>query len=409
MTGFKLLKRVFVDMTDDDDQGVTLHCDGPGEESDSDDDVNLDEVLGSPSNDGAPAAAAEPTPATMTAVAPTAVIDPTAPTVAAPITASAGTAAVATTAVSTPAGPASTEPTPAITNPVAASAPTVALAVDEATANANDSAVTASAADNATRGTTTGRVIASPLEFAIPVNHRSTRSMQFYPKWAELHEVIYMKYEAAGISSDVFYYVISNYPNKEALAMRKVSERRSNVNADTKLYGRGPGGCVPESKWEILAEENVVPSISRTPAEWCHFYEHPVYGPGANWHFCAISNRPFANLSFQLTLLLGLASKRATMLHVKIPTVGYVCNVVEWPLVNARGHQNPSLDTAEAVNRQNVAHKIDQVVAWIAATYNAGDVAIWDSRPPAGFNMGPRIKILVEGYEREIFPNGTPP
>ncbi|CAI5536188.1 unnamed protein product [Closterium sp. Naga37s-1] len=173
------------------------------------------------------------------------------------------------------------------------------------------------------------------------------RSMQFYPEWAEFREVICMKYEAAGVSSDVFYYVISSDPNKEALAMRKVSERRSNVNADAKVYGRGPGGCIPESKWHILAEENVAPSIS------------PVYGPGANWHFFATSNRPFANLAFQLTLLRGLSSKRATMLHVKIPTVGYILNVVEWPLVNARGRQNPSLDTAEAVNRQNVAHKID--------------------------------------------------
>ncbi|CAI5533617.1 unnamed protein product [Closterium sp. Naga37s-1] len=574
MTGFKLLKRVFAAMTDDDDQGVTLHRDGPADDSDSEDGVNLDDMLGymqhlkqqgvklgkkkkkkqarmkdllaqgddtagpsnSPTNEVAPASAAEPTPATMTAVAPTAVIDRAAPTVPSPLTASAGTAAVATTAVST-AGPASTEPTPAVTNPVAVSAPTVVLAVDEATTNADTSAITASAADDATRGSTAGRVIASSLGFAIPVNHRTivpaeqavaqetfrlqgqlddlrttlrrtqererelsnllserdaelaalnqrcaeairlneqllqdlsaaqgtalicaprpaspsfnmeriprdangaliipalvshdnhfgkkateaitylmldapARSMQFYPEWAEFREVICMKYEAAGVSSDVFYYVISNDPNKEALAMRKVSERRSNVNADAKVYGRGPGGCIPESKWHILAEENVAPSISRTPAEWCRFYEHPVYGPGASWHFCATSNRPFANLAFQLTLLRGLASKRATMLHVKIPTVGYILNVVEWPLVNARGRQNPSLDTAEAVNRQNVAHKIDQVVAWIAATYNAGDVAIWDSRPPAGFNMGPRIKILVEGYEREIFPNGTPP
>ncbi|CAI7745548.1 unnamed protein product [Closterium sp. NIES-54] len=569
MTGFKLLKRVFAAMTDEDDQGVTLHRDGPADDSDSEDGVNLDDMLGymqhlkqqgvmlgkkkkkkqarmkdllaqgdniagpsnSPTNEVAPTSAAEPTPATMTAVAPTAVIDRAAPTVPSPLTASDGTAAVATTAVST-AGPASTEPTPAVTNPVAVSAPTDVLAVDEATANADTSAVTASAADDATRGSIAGRIFpwlylfrvaVVPAEQAVAqetfrlqgqlddlrttlrrtqererellnllserdaelaalnqrcaeairlneqllqdlsaaqgtalicaprpaspsfnmeriprdangaliipalVSHDNhfgkmateaitylmldapARSMQFYPEWAEFREVICMKYEAAGVSSEVFYYVISNDSNKETLAMWKVSERRSNVNADAKVYGRGPGGCIPESKWHILAEENVAPSISRTPAEWCRFYEHPVYGPGANWHFCATSNRPFANLAFQLTLLRGLASKRATMLHVKIPTVGYILNVVEWPLVNARGRQNPSLDTAEAVNRQNVAHKIDKVVAWIAATYNTGDVAIWDSRPPGGFNMGPRIKILVEGYEREIFPNGTPP
>ncbi|CAI5462130.1 unnamed protein product [Closterium sp. Yama58-4] len=484
MTGFKLLKRIFAAMTDDDDQGVTLHRDGPAEDSDSDDEVNLDEMLGymqhlkqqgvklgkkkkkkgaraqgddtagpsiSPVNEVAPATAAQPTPATMTAVAPTVVIAPAAPTVPAPITAGAGTAGVATSAVATPSGPASTEAS-AVTNHVAVWVPTVALAVEETTANADASAVTASAADNATRGTTAGRVVGSPFGFAIPdlsaaqgtaligtprpatpsfnldriprdangaliipavVSHDNhfgrkateaitylmldapARSMQFYPEWAEFREVVCMKYEATGVSSDVFYYIISNDPSKEALAMRKVSEKRSNVNSDAKLYGRGPGGCVPESKWKILAEENVAPSTSRTPAEWCRFFEHPVYGPGANLHFYPATHRPYANLSFQLALLRGLASKRATTLFVKIPTVGYVCNVVEWPLVNARGRQTPALDTAEAVNRQNVAQKIDQVVAWIAATYNAADVTIWDSRPPAGFNMGPRIKILL--------------
>ncbi|CAI7851318.1 unnamed protein product [Closterium sp. NIES-54] len=69
----------------------------------------------SPTNEVTLASAAEPTLATMTAVAPTAVIDRAAPTVPSPLTASAGTAAVAKTAVST-AGPMSTEPTPAVTN-----------------------------------------------------------------------------------------------------------------------------------------------------------------------------------------------------------------------------------------------------------------------------------------------------
>ncbi|CAI5503144.1 unnamed protein product [Closterium sp. Naga37s-1] len=134
-----------------------------------------------------------------------------------------------------------------------------------------------------------------------------------------------------------------------------------------------------------------------------------VYGLGANWHVDPTTNRPYSNRPFQLAGLRGFGSKRATSLTLKIPAVGYLCNVVEWPLVNARGRLNPALDTAEAVNRQNVAAKIDQVVAWIKATYESGDVAIWDSRPPAGFNMSPVIKILVEGYEAAIFPAGTPP
>ncbi|CAI5520505.1 unnamed protein product [Closterium sp. Naga37s-1] len=141
----------------------------------------------------------------------------------------------------------------------------------------------------------------------------------------------------------MFYYVISTDPQKEALAMRKVSDKRSNVNADIKLFGRGPGGCALEIKWKELAKENIAPSS---------------HGP--------------------------LQS-------------------------GAEGRLNPALDTAEAVNRQNVAAKINQVVAWIKATYQGGDVAISDSTPPAGFNMSPVIKILLEGYEAAIFPNGPPP
>ncbi|CAI7752598.1 unnamed protein product [Closterium sp. NIES-53] len=175
----------------------------------------------------------------------------------------------------------------------------------------------------------------APEAFTYLLLDAPARSMPFYLEWAEFREVVCMKYENAGVQSDVFYYVISNDPNKEALAMRKVSEKRSNINSDAKIYGRGPGGCVPETKWKILAEENVAPSTSRTPLEWYCFYEH--------------------------------------------------------------------------VNRLNVAHKIDQVAAWIKATYDARDVAIWDSKPPAGFNMSLVIKILVEGYEFVIFPNRTPP
>ncbi|CAI5504633.1 unnamed protein product [Closterium sp. Naga37s-1] len=439
-------------MTDDSDEGVTLQRDLPdeaGEDGDSEDDLNLDEMLGymqqlkqsgvklgkkkkkkkgrlstilaNPSSDGAgpsstPAdTAAETTPATTAAFTVAAVTELAAPSDSpTPLAASTGTTTDASAAVSIPVG-ATTEITPAVTVVNAASvstpSPNTALAsagaANQTSTVADASGVTAAAADNPTAGTAAGRVVESPLGFSVPVNARSivpadhaaaveafrlqgqiddlrttlrrtqererelsnllserdaevpptfnmdriprdangvliilplvshdqhfgrkateaftyllldapARSMQFYPEWAEFREVVCMKYENASVQSDVFYYVISNDPNKEALAMRKVSEKRSNVNSDAKTYGRGPGG----------------------------------------------------------------------------------------------GRLTPALDTAEAVNRRNVALKIDQVAAWIKATYDAGDVAIWDSRPPAGFNMSPVIKILVEGFESVIFPNGTPP
>ncbi|CAI5990600.1 unnamed protein product [Closterium sp. NIES-64] len=490
-------------MTDDSDEGVIVQRDLPeaGEDGDSEDDLNLDEMLGymqqlkqsevklgkkkkkkkgrlstllaNSSSDGAgPSStptdtAAETTPATTAAFTAAAVTELAAPSDSPmPLAASTGTTTDASAAVSIPVG-ATTEITPAVTVVNAASvstpSPNTALAsagaANQTSTVADASGVTAAAADNPTAGTAAGRVVESPLGFSVPANARSivpadhaaaveafrlqghiddlrttlrqtqecekelskllsehdaevsalnqrcaefirlneqliqdvsaaqgtgvlaaprhvpptfnmdriprdangvliipplvshdqhfgrkateaftyllldapARSMQLYPEWAEFREVVCMKYENAGVQSDVFYYVISNDPNKEALAMRKVSEKRSNVNSDAKTFGRGPGGCVPESKWKILAEENVAPSTSRTPMEW--------------------------------------------------------------------GRLTPAQDTAEAVNRRNVALKIDQVAAWIKATYDAGDVAIWDSRPPASFNMSPVIKILVEGFE----------
>ncbi|CAI5953344.1 unnamed protein product [Closterium sp. NIES-64] len=98
--------------------------------------------------------------------------------------------------------------------------------------------------------------------------------MKFYPLWPELREMIAEKYAEAGVGKDIFYYVICMFPGKENLAMRKASERRSNYNGDIKTYGRGPGGCVPESKWKELADEGVAPQCSRSPSEWTLFYLH---------------------------------------------------------------------------------------------------------------------------------------
>ncbi|CAI5989268.1 unnamed protein product [Closterium sp. NIES-65] len=356
--GIKFLKRIFAvaNMTDDCDEGVIVQrdlLDEAGEDGDSKDDLNLDEMLGymqqlkqsgvklgkkkkkkkgrlstllaNSSSDGAgPSStptdtAAETTPATTAAFTVAAVTELAAPSDSPmPLAASTETTTDASAAVSIPVG-ATTEITPAVTVVNAASvstpSPNTALAsagaANQTSTVADASGVTAAAADNPTAGTAAGRVLFRQITQQL----LRPSGCKFYPEWAEFREVVCMKYENAGVQSDVFYYVISNDPNKEALAMRKVLEKRSNVNSDAKTFGRGLGG----------------------------------------------------------------------------------------------GRLTPALDTAEAVNRRNVALKIDQVAAWIKATYDAGDVAIWDSRPPASFNMSPVIKILVEGFESVIFPNGTPP
>ncbi|CAI5468636.1 unnamed protein product [Closterium sp. Yama58-4] len=232
----------------------------------------------------------------------------------------------------------------------------------------------------------------------------STWRLRFYPSWPDLREMMAEKYAEAGVTWDMFYYVICNFPAKENIAMQKVFEKRSNYNSDIKTYGRGPGGCVAESKWKELADEGVAPTT--TTAEWTLYFMHVRFG--SKWHFCIVSSRPFANRSFELVLLRGFGSKKATAIMVKIPLVGYACNVVEWPLANARGRANPSLDTSETVNQQNVELKISHVVTWIKETYENGDRGIWDPVAPDGFRMSPDVKILIEGYESQIFPNGLP-
>ncbi|CAI5952696.1 unnamed protein product [Closterium sp. NIES-64] len=102
--------------------------------------------------------------------------------------------------------------------------------------------------------------------------------MKFYPQWPELREMMAEKYAEAGVGKGIFYYVISMFPENENLAMRKALERRSNYNGDIKTYGRGPGGCVPESKWKELADEGVAPQCSRSPSEWTLFYLHGTVG-----------------------------------------------------------------------------------------------------------------------------------
>ncbi|CAI5999066.1 unnamed protein product [Closterium sp. NIES-65] len=123
-----------------------------------------------------------------------------------------------------------------------------------------------------------------------------TWKILFYPSWPDLGEMMAEKYAKDGVSRDMFYYVICNFPAKENIAMRKVSEKRSNYNCDIKT-----------------------------------------------------------------------------------------------------------------VNQQNVDLKISHVVQWIKETYDNGDHAIWDPVAPAGFRMSPNVKILIEGYESLIFPNGLPP
>ncbi|CAI6009883.1 unnamed protein product [Closterium sp. NIES-65] len=62
-----------------------------------------------------------------------------------------------------------------------------------------------------------------------------TWKILFYPSWPDLGEMMAEKYAKDGVSRDMFYYVICNFPAKENIAMRKVSEKRSNYNCDIKL------------------------------------------------------------------------------------------------------------------------------------------------------------------------------
>ncbi|CAI5961845.1 unnamed protein product [Closterium sp. NIES-64] len=174
--------------------------------------------------------------------------------------------------------------------------------------------------------------------------------MKFYPLWPELREMMAEKYAEAGVGKDIFYYVICMFPGQENLAMRKASERRSNYNGNIKTYGRGPGGCVPESKWKELADEGVAPKCSRSPSEWTLFYLHAPAAPSSRTagQLSRPTTRPPSRPSIEPPN--SRAAQQPSRLTAELPsTVQPSCPAAEPP--TTRAAQQPSRPSSRAARQ----------------------------------------------------------
>ncbi|CAI5481488.1 unnamed protein product [Closterium sp. Yama58-4] len=188
--------------------------------------------------------------------------------------------------------------------------------------------------------------------------------MQFYPEWADMVPLMVRKYYRLGVCKDLYYFVAGGDAKKEAAAMDKIANKRQTMNKTFKLYGCGAGGGVSEEKWPELKRVGLNPT-TKSP--------------------------------------------------LKIPALGYVCHVVEWPMAHRKGRNSPSLDTVELNNRNSVTEKTAVCVSWLNEWLER-EPGLFKADVPPGFEMGTafsgkdelKVRILIEGWEAFFFPSGVP-
>ncbi|CAI5535357.1 unnamed protein product [Closterium sp. Naga37s-1] len=214
------------------------------------------------------------------------------------------------------------------------------------------------------------------------------------------------KYIAEGTTQDEYYLFMGGNSKRIERALKVIGCKRANMNKPIKLWAWGAGGVIDKEKWFLLKVGGIIPTQARDE-EWVEKFKHPKYG--YDWH-CSAQGRPFANAGFELAVKKAFVSARCNMFAVKIPAVGYLCNVVEWPLENHKGKKGyASLDNNETNNRNNVHAKTRVVAAWLKKTLDR-EPATFKIDEPMGFEMGVgKVRILIEGYELFFFPSGVVP
>ncbi|CAI5934433.1 unnamed protein product [Closterium sp. NIES-64] len=231
--------------------------------------------------------------------------------------------------------------------------------------------------------------------------------MEFYPQWEEFQPHLVRKYIAEGTTQDEYYLFMGGNSKRIERALKVIGCKRANMNKPIKLWAWGAGGVIDEEKWFLLKVGGITPTKARDEKGWVEQFKHPKYG--YDWH-CSAQGRPFAAAAFELAVKKAFVSARCNMFAVKIPAVGYLCNVVEWPLENHKGKKgHASLDNNETNNRNNVHAKTRVVAAWLKETLER-EPATFKIDEPMGFEMGVgKVRILIEGYELFFFPSGVVP
>ncbi|CAI5965516.1 unnamed protein product [Closterium sp. NIES-65] len=209
--------------------------------------------------------------------------------------------------------------------------------------------------------------------------------MEFYPLWEEFQLHLVRKYIAEGTTQDEYYLFMGGNNKRIERALKVIGCKRANMNKPIKLWAWGAGGVIDKEKWFLLKVGGIIPTQARDEKEWVEKFKHPKYG--YDWH-CSAQGRPFANAGFELAVKKAFVSARCNMFVVKIPAVGYLCNVVEWPLENHKGKKGyASLDNNETNNRNNVHAKTRVVAAWLKETLDT-EPATFKFDEPMGFEMG---------------------
>ncbi|CAI5529772.1 unnamed protein product, partial [Closterium sp. Naga37s-1] len=149
--------------------------------------------------------------------------------------------------------------------------------------------------------------------------------MEFYPLWEEFQPHLVRKYIAEGTTQDEYYLFMGGNNKRIERALKVIGCKRANMNKPIKLWAWGAGGVINKEKWFLLKVGGIIPTQARDEKEWVEKFKHPKYG--YDWH-CSAQGRPFANAGFELAVKKAFVSARCNMFAVKIPAVGYLCNVV---------------------------------------------------------------------------------
>ncbi|CAI5984316.1 unnamed protein product [Closterium sp. NIES-65] len=210
--------------------------------------------------------------------------------------------------------------------------------------------------------------------------------MEFFPTFEVFQPHLITKYQLCGVNRDEYFYATGGRIEFEKLVMKVIKTKHSNTHKKVRFYAWGAGGLVDESKWPLLAVEQIIPSKKRTEEKWLEEFRHGI---------------PFANIAFEKAALAAFSVVTSSLVYVKIPMVAYLCVVVEAPLESYRpGNGQPSLGGVPLTSSNLVRAKTTVVLAALhAAMVNNPTFLKHDE--PKGLVLGSgKVRILIEGWER---------
>ncbi|CAI5990558.1 unnamed protein product [Closterium sp. NIES-65] len=100
--------------------------------------------------------------------------------------------------------------------------------------------------------------------------------MEFFPTFEVFQPHLITKYQLCGVNRDEYFYATGGRIEFEKLVMKVIKTKRSNTHKKVRFYAWGAGGLVDESKWPLLAVEQIIPSKKRTEEKWLEEFRHVV-------------------------------------------------------------------------------------------------------------------------------------